>query len=270
MNARTVICGALGGTCPTVANLGAFYLANPLAAMPSPGLMVGMGLFAVLGAIVAIGFGTESPRAAIIAGIAAPAIVSSALDGATTANGPNAASHAARAAVSEHVPAPYASAPASVPPAAALQAAPPVTESRAANAIGALATRSVDLMPGAARAQTRSPASPQMFRGLGMVTIQPVIRGSLPSDLRLEVLAILPGNVEVSLGTITSAEPLTVTLPAQAQAIRVGAAQVDVAPGRQLLNVVIDSAPTLRGDLLWALGAKRSLSVRDVQITPGD
>ncbi|MEM9584150.1 MAG: hypothetical protein AAGA08_13650 [Pseudomonadota bacterium] len=83
--------GALGGMCPSLAKLAGSFSANPDQAMPIIGVYVALFLFAVLGAIVSLGFGTQEVRAAIVAGIAAPAIVTNVLAGVENRNGQSAA-----------------------------------------------------------------------------------------------------------------------------------------------------------------------------------
>lgn len=78
--------GALGGMCPTLAKLAGSYTANPVQDMPALGVYIGIGLFAILGGIVALGFGTQELRAAIVAGIAAPAIVTNVISGVSDKN----------------------------------------------------------------------------------------------------------------------------------------------------------------------------------------
>ena len=78
--------GALGGICPSLSKLAASYYANPDQPLPVIGTYVAFGLFALLGAIIASGFGAKETRAAIVAGIAAPAIVTNVLSGATENN----------------------------------------------------------------------------------------------------------------------------------------------------------------------------------------
>ncbi len=78
---EAVCYGALGGSCPTLAKLAASFSANPAQDMPALGVYIGIALFAVLGAIVALGFGTTEVKAAIVAGIAAPAIVTNVISG---------------------------------------------------------------------------------------------------------------------------------------------------------------------------------------------
>jgi len=75
--------GALGGICPSLSKLAASFYANPEQPLPVIGTYVAFGLFALLGAIIAAGFGAKETRAAIVAGIAAPAIVTNVLSGAT-------------------------------------------------------------------------------------------------------------------------------------------------------------------------------------------
>ncbi|MEY1556519.1 hypothetical protein AB3Y40_12880 [Yoonia sp. R2331] len=74
--------GAFGGCCPTLARLASFYSTNPGGGMPQAGVFIGIALFAILGAFIAVGFGARELKAAIVAGIAAPGLVTNIVNGA--------------------------------------------------------------------------------------------------------------------------------------------------------------------------------------------
>ena len=79
---EAVAFGALGGMCPTIAKLAGSYSSNPLQDVPALGVFIGLALFAFLGGVIALGFGSNEVKAAIVAGIAAPAIVTNVISGA--------------------------------------------------------------------------------------------------------------------------------------------------------------------------------------------
>jgi len=74
-----VICyGALGGCCPTISKLGSHYYAHWDASPPGMGVFLALLFFAMLGSIIAIAViprNTRNIGAAVLAGIAAPGIV---------------------------------------------------------------------------------------------------------------------------------------------------------------------------------------------------
>ncbi len=74
--------GAFGGCCPTLARLASYYSTNPAGGLPQAGVFIGIGLFAILGAFIAVGFGAKELKAAIVAGIAAPGLVTNIVNGA--------------------------------------------------------------------------------------------------------------------------------------------------------------------------------------------
>lgn len=78
---QCILCGALGGACPTIAKLASYYSTQPTAPIPELGALIGLGLFAVLGGIIATAFGSKDVKAAIVAGIAAPGIVTNVVAG---------------------------------------------------------------------------------------------------------------------------------------------------------------------------------------------
>ena len=78
--------GALGGCCPTIAKLASYYSTQWGAPPPELGVLIAMLLFALLGGIVAIAVGSQEIKAAIIAGIAAPGIVTNIISGQNIAN----------------------------------------------------------------------------------------------------------------------------------------------------------------------------------------
>jgi hypothetical protein len=71
-----VIWAGIGGILPTLAKLAAFYVNLPKEPLPDPGLYLGLSLFFILGAAVALVSKVTDFRKAIVVGIAAPGVVS--------------------------------------------------------------------------------------------------------------------------------------------------------------------------------------------------
>jgi hypothetical protein len=78
--------GALGGVLPTLTLLASTYVTIPETPLPAPGLLLGLALYAIVGGVVALTNTSQEIRQAIFAGIAAPAILSSVLAGASEAH----------------------------------------------------------------------------------------------------------------------------------------------------------------------------------------
>ena len=100
--------GALGGCCPTIANLAGAYLADWTKPPPEFGLFIGLGLVAFIGAVVSIFNGATDFKGALAAGIAAPALITSLASGAGLGENPRLLANAA-------APQPAAVAPAAEP-----------------------------------------------------------------------------------------------------------------------------------------------------------
>lgn len=84
----------LGGMLPTLCRLASANAANPETFILSPGYLSAIGLYFVIGSIVCVGFQETRRREAFTLGIAAPAIISSVLTGASGDSYVNAAKHA--------------------------------------------------------------------------------------------------------------------------------------------------------------------------------
>lgn len=219
--------GALGGMCPTLSHLAGFYSTKPGDPLPEIGVYIGLGLFALLGAIIAAGFGAREVRAAIIAGIAAPAIVTNVATGATA--------EARRA-----------------------QAQPVVVGSL----LGVAAAHAQSLPANA--------ITQEMYRSNRLVTVTPLIEGGVPSKLDLEIVAIIgaggDGPSEVDLGQLQTQAAQTLVLPEGTTALEIGGTQIDLPPDATAVDARIATTPTLKGDLLWALGGRRAYEVKDLNL----
>jgi hypothetical protein len=75
--------GACGGMLPTLANQASIYVNHPDTPLPTVGLFLGIGLWAIVGGVVAFLNDKPEIRQAIFAGIAAPAILTNVVSGAT-------------------------------------------------------------------------------------------------------------------------------------------------------------------------------------------
>lgn len=82
----TMLAG-FGGTMPTLSKFGASLIADPSSPMPAIGFFVGLGIFFLIGSLMAYAFAERNLKQALLAGIAAPAIIASAISGATGASG---------------------------------------------------------------------------------------------------------------------------------------------------------------------------------------
>ncbi|MDC7789729.1 hypothetical protein PQJ75_19280 [Rhodoplanes sp. TEM] len=77
-----LIAGALGGVLPTTARLASTYVSLPDTPLPGFGLLLGLSLFALIGAAIAYGTGSTEVRQALVAGVAAPGIITNLVAGA--------------------------------------------------------------------------------------------------------------------------------------------------------------------------------------------
>lgn len=83
---RIIFFGAFGGMAPTLMKLASTYVAHP-GPLPAITLLLGLSLYAIIGAGIAIALGEQNMRGALFAGIAAPALITNAITGAQD-NGP--------------------------------------------------------------------------------------------------------------------------------------------------------------------------------------
>lgn len=75
------IVAGTGGMLPTLSRLAATYVDNPHTPGPAYGIYLGLGIFFIIGAILAFAFGEKSLRQALIIGISAPALINSIASG---------------------------------------------------------------------------------------------------------------------------------------------------------------------------------------------
>ncbi len=221
-----LIFGAFGGCCPTIAKMASYYSTHPAPDIPQISTYIGLGLFAILGAFIAVGFGAKELKAAIIAGIAAPGLVTNIVNGAASANVPT-------------------------PPEAFI---------------------SSGFFVSAAAAQ-EFPVGERIagFRGGDVLQLNTQWSGPDTSQAQVDYRFVdangtyLPGG-----GTLTAGETGTVVpVPEGATQIAIADALTPLPEGESMANIAIKTAPTLGGDLLWALGAQRRYQVDDITVTFG-
>lgn len=80
---KCMVLAGLGGTMPTVCRLAATYVTNPETPLPQWGLCFGLGLFFIIGVVLAYAFTENDLRKAFILGIAAPGIITNIMAGAS-------------------------------------------------------------------------------------------------------------------------------------------------------------------------------------------
>jgi len=75
--AMVALFAGIGGMLPTLSRVGATFLNNPASPLPQYGICLGLLIFFVIGAVLAVAFGERSLRQALVIGISAPAIITS-------------------------------------------------------------------------------------------------------------------------------------------------------------------------------------------------
>jgi hypothetical protein len=235
---QSVFLGGLGGTCPTLAKLGGTYSADPGTPPPELGIYISLAIFAVLGGIIALAYGRENLRSAIAAGIAAPAIVTNVLAGFQEANN-TAATDATGSAFLEILVAP--------------------------------AHAQVLENPGIRTETTFGSIAPQDT----IITINPRIDGGTPALDAVQFYWTQDGQPLTATGSSTGVIAPTgrqvLTVPDGATDLVIGGTSVPLAEieqGGYALDVTIQTAPTIAGDLIWGLGGTRRFVVEDVQVAP--
>lgn len=216
---EAVCYGALGGMCPTLAKLAGSFSANPDQDMPALGVYIGVGLFAILGAIVALGFGTREVKAAIVAGIAAPAIVTNVISGVADNNSQN-----QQAALYEIV--------------------------------------------GTAHAQS---GAIELAQGSGaVITVNPMVSGGDAGQIEPLYYWWSDNGVRVGRGegVLNPTSEQTLAVPSGATSLVINGRNIDLSNITQsggTVDLTVTAKPTIAGDLRWALGGQRQLTVQDLQ-----
>lgn len=209
--------GGFGGVLPTAAKLASTYVSAPGTPLPELGLILGVALWALVGGGVALSNTSYETRQAIFAGIAAPAILSSLVSGATSQ---------------------------------------PAQDRRAA------------LFGISAYAQ------PSDLEGVGggTVIISPNVNGGLPRSVSLPVTAkVTTGDqtTTVRLGEIKDlSSPTAFTVPPGTSQVFVSDVPVATTGAVTNVDVSVTTAPSVGGDLWWALGAPRNFQIKQVDVAP--
>ena len=230
MRTSTILAfGAFGGCCPTIAKLASFYTTNPAGGLPQLGTYIGLGLFALLGSFIAVGFGAKELKAAIVAGIAAPGLVTNIVAGSTAANAAKGQQQAALHGLFISV----------------------------AHAQDTGETFVVEPLPA--------------YRGGRLMTINATFDGPLPTDGQIAFRFVDAAGIALAGGGVIAPgeDDMVVAVPDGAVSITIGPDTTALPTGGDRLDVTIMTAPSLGGDLLWALGATRAYSVSDVSVTYG-
>lgn len=234
--------GALGGMCPSISKLAATYSTNPQTDLPVLGVYIGLGLFALLGSIVALGFGVKEARSAIVAGIAAPAIVTNVMAGA------------------EKKPIPVV-----------------VGEVSSATRWGGLLSNIVSpLFAQMDTNETQGGESRPTGSGVGYVNIVPTVIGGelLSKDAVTYEWAggdDLLGGSHIEMQAIDPSVKQSLEIPSGATGILINGKFVPLPEAENELPTIkleIETRPTFLGDLKWALGGQRNYEVENIEVVP--
>lgn len=200
------------------------------------GVYIGLILFGILGAIIAFGFGSKEVKAAIVAGIAAPAIVTNVISGVQD-------SRLDANVVAEET---------AIVTFLATEAHAQTTSH--GTTAEAEPSRSITITPviTSGSANVRAPLEYYYIPEGGRVNNG--ADGAQPVD-----------------GTITINGAQTITIPNDAASLVIGGQVIpveDLDTSGNAVKLQIQTRPTVGGDLIWALGGSRKYAVTGVQVVP--
>jgi len=223
-----LIGGALGGILPTLAKLASTYVTVPTTPLPEYGLLFGVLLFAVIGAVIAFATGQSEIRQAMIAGIAAPGIITNLVAGAT--------------------------APTAAP------SSPPAVHSML-NILGTAMAQPVPASPGTPPAGGIHTIviDPKVTGGLPL-------NAQIP--LSAEIPGVNNTTQTVRIGTINSLSGTTTySIPATAKNLKIGGKSVPLSGNQTTIQLDVTTKSSAGSDFLWALGGHRSYQVQSIAPT---
>ena len=252
-----VLFAGIGGTLPTLSRLAATYVNNPNAPLPAYGLYLGLLIFFVIGAVLAVAMGERTLRQALIIGISAPALINSISAGVRDAQDAGAPSAVAPSGVEQLVD------PETLQPVNTSHLVPDFTLLRSARASG---DEDDAAMAAPRRGREVSLPRERLF-GARDVDVSIEISGRTDSNARVRLRFFDEGGYEIG-------ETATLTLRANARA-RLQAPTsargmiAEVGGKRAVVRLPTDSFERARyvvkvtldrsSDLLWALGFKRDV-----------
>ena len=225
--------GALGGICPILSEKASYYVAFPEADLPEMGLYIGMAMFAVLGGIMATAFGSKEVKAAVVAGIAAPAIVAGVVNG--QSDGANEKNRIVAQIGAEGAP----------------------TEVRAS----ALWTLGVGVAHAQARSTMRDLTDHKAIR------VETEVQGGLPSieDLRVYAISNDPNKGPEIVGILSpNSGPQEFFVREGTVGLLIAGERIEIQDAEEI-RIEITTSKTFASELIWALGGKRNSPVQSIQ-----
>jgi len=213
--------GAIGGVLPTLAKLASTYVATPSTPPPQLGLLIGLALFGIIGAAIAVATKQTDIQQALIAGIAAPGIITNLLAGAAQ------------------------SGPQSAPPT-------PAVHGSILDFVGtAFAQGSVtaDTIAGV-RQITIDPKVAGGLPNTANIAVTGKVTGqdNKKSSIKLGTINSL-------------SEPTTITVPSSIDQIQIGGTTVPLSGPHTTIQLDVATKPTSGSDFFWALGAPRTYQI---------
>ncbi|MGH0256292.1 hypothetical protein NKY39_12095 [Sinorhizobium meliloti] len=108
--------------------------------------------------------------------------------------------------------------------------------------------------------------------GGGAIIVSPIVKGGLPRSASLPVTAEVKSGDQtttVKLGEIKDfSSPTAFSLPPGASQVFVSDVPVATTGTVTNVDVSVTTAPSIGGDLLWALGAPRNFQIKQVDVSP--
>jgi len=104
------------------------------------------------------------------------------------------------------------------------------------------------------------------------VIISPTVNGGIPTGKSLPVTAEVENDGKMKImdvGTVANWRgPTALQIPPGTSQVFIGAKPVATTGPITNVDMSVETAPSIGGDLLWALGAQRNFNIQSVDVTP--
>src|SRR5437588_3128401 len=228
--------GAFGGIAPTLIKLATALVTHPEQPMPLYAFYIGLALYAVIGGVMAAALEEDNLRGALFAGIAAPALISSAITGSQPASAPSAAI-----------------------------AMMPSLLVNSANA--AEPARTVITPQSASSNAVRSGQKTLIIQG-GATDVPLTVNVCVFGNSQPANAAANSKCVQRQTMIAAPNAPQALGVPSDTRTVSIGGRDVRLNAGTQPTGLTVNSQPTLWQDFVWALGGARQAEITGIRTSP--
>jgi hypothetical protein len=261
--------GGIGGMMPTFCKIAASFAAEPEQALPHPHIGIGLVLFFVIGAVCCAAFNKDNDLSrALIIWVSGPGLITNIVSGATTSG------------VAGKPPVPGISRPAGSrqEQSSLLDQLYFITSANAADPV----TQRPPPQPSPPSAQP-APVTPPLIASESSQTrpLEITTKTTDPAgefgifNVAVVVSDVTPGGVSY-LATLPGDGKTRISVPLDIKRLQVKAGgevrYVDLpdenTTALEKVDIAVDLAPTIEGDIVWGLGGKRTLYVAKLAASP--